>query len=119
MGLFPCSMRKVSVPDLSSVKFSWKMMTCARPESQLDEELFTRLVELDGLRRRSRMRENQTYMKRSDPDRVLKLPSESKGGMLQINYKVCDECLDEFCDGICAKMSFEDFKRTKDLFRSE
>ena len=24
--------------------------------------------------------------------------------------QVCDECLDEFCDGICAKMSFEDFK---------
>ena len=42
-----------------------------RPESQLDEELFTRLVELDGLRRRSRMRENQTYMKRSDPDRCF------------------------------------------------
>ena len=43
----------------------------SRPESQLDEELFTRLVELDGLRRSSRMREHQTYLKRSDPDRCF------------------------------------------------
>ena len=42
-----------------------------RPESELDEELFTRLVELDGLRRRSRMREHQIYWKGSDPDRCF------------------------------------------------
>ena len=43
----------------------------SRPESQLDEDLFTRLVELDGLRRRSRMREHQIYVKGADPDRCF------------------------------------------------
>ena len=41
----------------------------SRPETQLDEDLFTRLVELDGLRRRSRMREHTIYVKGADPDR--------------------------------------------------
>ena len=31
-------------------------------------------------------------------------------GLGALLCQVCDECLVEFCDGICSKVSFDDFK---------
>ena len=40
-----------------------------RPQTSLDEELFSRLVQLDGLRTRARLREERLYHEGRDPHR--------------------------------------------------
>ena len=52
--------------------------------------LFLRLVELDRLRRETLKLERQEMLnfKKKDLDRTVKLPSESKGGVMQIYTKV-------------------------------
>ena len=40
-----------------------------RPQTSLDEDLFSRLVQLDGLRTRARLREERLYHGGRDPHR--------------------------------------------------
>ena len=49
----------------------------------------TRLIELDRLRLETRMEEKQKGDKegKNDPDRVVKMPSESRGGVREVYTK--------------------------------
>ena len=42
----PPSMRMVRIEDLSSVDINWRMLTLARPKTKLEEDIFSRLVQL-------------------------------------------------------------------------
>ena len=83
------------------------MLTQVRPETQQEEKFFsryfilgsenrgfyivvTRLIELDRLRLETRMQEKQKYEKegKNDPDRVVKMPSQSRGGVREVYTKV-------------------------------
>merc|ERR1712096_399688 len=89
------------------------MLTPLRPETQLDEDIFTRLIELDRLRMQTRKMEKKESagLGKKDPDRTIKLPGENKGGVREIYTKICDDCGEEFCYGTCNKFQYEDFKR--------
>ena len=49
-----------------------------------------RMIELDRLRMETRRMEKQKSdkVRKSDPDRVVKMPSESRGGVMEIYTKV-------------------------------
>ena len=59
-----------------------------RPNTKLEEDFFSRLVELNRLRSKARLREKKIYFSGKDPDREIIFPSESRGGMMQIVNKV-------------------------------
>ena len=42
----PQSMRHVRIGELSSVDINWKMLTLARPTSKIDEDIFSKFVDL-------------------------------------------------------------------------
>merc|ERR1712062_665385 len=99
----PASMREVNITDLSSVDINWKMLTLARPKTKTDEEIFSKLVQLDKLRLQTRAKEEEQALARGgkDPFIVVKNPSASKGGVAETSIKVCTECEEEFCSGTC------------------
>ena len=102
---------------------------------------YARMIELDRLRMETRRMEKKKSdkVRKSDPDRVVKMPSESRGGVMQIYRKVffiwisyrindssdtlftfpfilinllkiCSDCGEEFCYGTCNTFQYEDFK---------
>ncbi|CAG7824235.1 unnamed protein product, partial [Allacma fusca] len=46
----PASMRSVRLEDLAAVDINWRMLTMARPNNKLEEDIFSRIVELGKLR---------------------------------------------------------------------
>merc|ERR1711879_548348 len=99
----PLSMRQVRISDLSSVDINWRMLTLARPESKIEEEIFSKLVHLDKLRLATRREESEILFDAGgkDPDIIVKAASESKGGVIEKLIRTCPECGDEFCYGAC------------------
>ena len=99
---------KVRISDLSSVDINWRMLTLARPESKIEEEIFSkweflmtiqgkppdyelrRLVHLDKLRLATRREESEILFDAGgkDPDIIVKAASESKGGVIEKLIKV-------------------------------
>ena len=77
---------QVSMSSLCSVSIDWKMLTPHRPENSLEDQMFSRLVELNRLRLMTRQEEDEQV--RQDPDRVVRLPSENKGGVREVYIKV-------------------------------
>ena len=94
---------------LDSVSIDWKMLTPVRPEDHLDEQIFnrckfiafavrynfilfalSRLVELNRLTLQTRQEEERLFasLGRKDPDRVIRLPSENRGGVREVYTKV-------------------------------
>ena len=91
---------------LASVSIDWKMLTPVRPEDHLDEQIFnrckfiafiyfilfalSRLVELNRLTLQTRQEEERLFAShgRKDPDRVIRLPSENRGGVREVYTKV-------------------------------
>eukprot|EP00090_Calanus_glacialis_P027315 TRINITY_DN43018_c0_g1_i1.p1 TRINITY_DN43018_c0_g1~~TRINITY_DN43018_c0_g1_i1.p1 ORF type:complete len:192 (+),score=46.49 TRINITY_DN43018_c0_g1_i1:130-705(+) len=111
----PPSMRQVRISDLSSVDINWKMLTLARPETKIEEEIFSKLVQLDKLRLASRQAEadNLDACGGKDPDIIVKNASESKGGVIEKLVKTCGECGEEFCYGACIQFQYDSYQRVE------
>ncbi|XP_040568332.1 uncharacterized protein [Lepeophtheirus salmonis] len=109
----PISMKNVKISDLSSVDINWKMLTLARPKTKTDEEIFSRLVQLDKWRLQTRAREQEQDLARGgkNPFIVVKQPSSSKGGVTETSIKVCSECAEEFCSGTCKEFQYDAYQR--------
>jgi len=109
----PPSMRGVRISELSSVDISWKMLTLARPTSKVDEDIFSKLVELDKLRLATRKEEEAAIAAKGgiDPFYIVMPPSASIGGVGEKLIKVCEECGEEFCTGTCIIFQYDSYQR--------
>ena len=78
------------ISDLSSVDINWKMLTNVRPGNKMEEEFFSKLVELDRLSLASRELERRELAQQGgkDPDIVILRPSQSMAGVTQKIVKV-------------------------------
>ena len=78
------------MPSLASVSIDWKMLTPIRPKDPVDEQIFNRLVELNRLTLQTRQEEGRqaARQRRKDPDRVIGLPSDNRGGVREVYTKV-------------------------------
>ena len=78
------------ISDLSSVDINWKMLTNVRPSNKMEEEFFSKLVELDRLSLASRELERRELAQHGgkDPDIVILRPSQSMAGVTQKIVKV-------------------------------
>ena len=92
-----------------------------------------RLVELNRLTLQTRQEEEREFasLGRKDPDRVIRLPSENRGGVREVYTKVglsytffwkdicvlqiCDNCGEEFCYGACMKFQYEESRRNQKM----
>ncbi|CAG0912270.1 unnamed protein product [Notodromas monacha] len=112
----PTSMQAVRIEDVSTVDINWRMLTLARPMNKLEEEIFSRFVALDKLKRSSR----QSEAGRVPPKKQIihKIPREkgasqhsrgSKGGSAvpATRFPACKECNEELCNGGCKNFNYD------------
>ncbi|CAB4064436.1 unnamed protein product [Lepeophtheirus salmonis] len=101
------SVGKKTIPE-NAVSFRGPL-----PKTKTDEEIFSRLVQLDKWRLQTRAREQEQDLARGgkNPFIVVKQPSSSKGGVTETSIKVCSECAEEFCSGTCKEFQYDAYQR--------
>lgn len=104
----PPEMQAVSMAELAAVEINWRMLTMARPTTNIDISFFSRLVELTRLKLATTRKEEKERLLRGvdDPDIVVKRPAENPGGMTVTIFKVCEACSEEFCHGACVLFDY-------------
>ncbi|XP_060869694.1 uncharacterized protein LOC132944397 [Metopolophium dirhodum] len=102
----PSEMKGVSLDELYSVNIPWKMLTSLRPKSKIDEEYFSRQVELGTATLKTRNAEKKTPR-----DSFLRRKKNASGGV-ESKFLSCKECGIEFCTGeSCKIFDYDSFKR--------
>ncbi|KAF0751576.1 Uncharacterized protein FWK35_00023445 [Aphis craccivora] len=102
----PSEMKGVSLDELYSVNIPWKMLTSLRPKSKIDEDYFSRQVELGTATLKTRNVEKKTPR-----DSFLRKKKNASGGV-ESKFLSCKECGVEFCTGeSCKIFDYDSFKR--------
>jgi hypothetical protein len=109
----PASMRSVRLEDLAAVDISWRMLTMLRPKNRLEEDIFSRLVELGKLRLGTRNWEAKQLASAASgapgsQSNAIMLSMgivvvKSKRGGVETRIKTCKECGLELCPGILCR----------------
>jgi len=111
----PVAMQSVRILDLAQVDINWKMLTVARPSTKLDDEYFTKLVNLEKLRLETRRQagfRTRRTVGFSGGISVRRIIRTNRSGVTEIRLPVCLQCGVELCDSInCVKFSYDDFLR--------
>ncbi|XP_026276489.2 homeotic protein female sterile [Frankliniella occidentalis] len=112
-------MRPVKLDDLISVPIDWRMLTTLRPRTKMEEEFFSRLIELGKLTRATLQFERQ----REGPRSTYAATSsswvkrfKSRSGVVETKATTCSQCGDEFCDSTACKLfTYDCFVRSSML----
>jgi len=116
----PPSMRSVRLEDLAAVDINWRMLTVCRPKTRLEEEIFSRVVELGKLRLSTGKYEAKVLASLSHglPAATAELHSlgivvsKTKRGTTETRIKTCRECGEENCNGKwCKEFPYESYTR--------
>ncbi|KAB0796856.1 hypothetical protein PPYR_10917 [Photinus pyralis] len=103
----PPEMRILKLADLVTITIDWKMLTTIRPKSKVDEDFFSRLVELGKMELKTAASDRRAFA--TDPQ-IRK--TKNKAGVVEMRVVSCKECGEDFCNGkACTKFSYEYFTR--------
>lgn len=91
----PLDMQEVVLYDLCVVPIDWKMLTTLRPKSKIEEEYFSRMVEMGKLQLKTEQRDRRELMLNNG---VKKL--KNKSGIVETRLQTCSDCGEELCSGI-------------------
>lgn len=91
----PLEMQEVVLYDLCVVPIDWKMLTTLRPKSKIEEEYFSRMVEMGKLQLKTEQRDRRELMLNNG---VKKL--KNKSGIVETRLQTCSDCGEELCSGI-------------------
>ena len=116
----PVSMRSVRLEDLAAVDISWRMLTMARPKNKLEEDIFSRIVELGKLRvntirHEAKVLESHSVGLPAAQANLINLGiivSKNKRGFTETRIRSCKECGEELCSGKwCKEYPYESYTR--------
>lgn len=118
----PSSMRTIRLEDLAAVDINWRMLTMLRPANKLEEDIFSRLVELGKLRLSTERYEAKILASSANAapgsQNLANLAnmgiivSKNKRGVMETRCKVCKECGEELCTGAwCKEFPYESYTR--------
>ncbi|GAB6025778.1 hypothetical protein CHUAL_011759 [Chamberlinius hualienensis] len=119
----PVSLRDVCLKELGRVNISWRMLTVSRPKSKLEEDFFTRMVQLEKLQYKTIHWEFEkealknrkgmaTSRSRTAGRPAFKSGFNVKSSVTETRLITCKECGIEFCYGTCNKFLYDDSART-------
>lgn len=91
----PLEMQEVVLYDLCVVPIDWKMLTTLRPKSKIEEEYFSRMVEMGKLQLKTEQRDRRELMLNNG---IKKL--KNKSGIVETRLQTCSDCGEELCSGI-------------------
>ncbi|KAF7271196.1 hypothetical protein GWI33_015902 [Rhynchophorus ferrugineus] len=111
MNPLPLEMQSLKINDLAGVTIDWRMLTTLRPKSKMEENYFSRLVELGKMEIKSRAAEKRQFQ--LDPQtRKIK----NKSGVVEMRVVSCTECGEDFCNGkTCKEFGYDSFARQPDI----
>ncbi|XP_014287486.1 serine/arginine-rich splicing factor 10 [Halyomorpha halys] len=102
----PMEMRSLNLDDLCSVPIQWNMLTTLKPKSKIDEEYYSRLVELGKLELAARQKDKKT------PETQFLRKMKNKAGVTETRFISCNECGEDFCQReTCHLLMYDNFKR--------
>ncbi|KAH1008965.1 hypothetical protein HUJ05_009452 [Dendroctonus ponderosae] len=121
MDPLPVEMQSLNIADLAAVSIDWKMLTTLRPKSKVEENYFSRLVELGKLENKSRAAEKRQFQ--LDPQ-IRR--SKNKAGVVETRIVSCMECGEDFCNGnveaatfsggkTCSQSGYDQFARQPEV----
>ncbi|XP_018010663.1 uncharacterized protein LOC108668044 [Hyalella azteca] len=88
------------------VDIDWRMLTTARPKSKLEEEVFSRYVEMGRLQlARQKLEEGKEQTWRT----VKVVPG--RGAVVEVRLAVCEQCGDELCAARCTDHLYTSYQR--------
>lgn len=90
----PNEMRGLVLMDLCTVPIDWKMLTTLRPKTKLEEDYFSRLVEMGKLQLKTEARDKREAILNPSIKKV-----KNKSGIIETRLITCSECGEELCNG--------------------
>ncbi|XP_055641520.1 uncharacterized protein LOC129778575 [Toxorhynchites rutilus septentrionalis] len=107
MDPIPVEMRNLVILELCSVSIDWKMLTPQRPKTKIEEEYFSKLVELGKLQIKTEQRDKRENQLSSSVRKV-----KNKSGIIESRIYSCSECMEEFCNGkVCLDFNYDLYTR--------
>ncbi|XP_029727147.2 uncharacterized protein LOC109407329 [Aedes albopictus] len=107
MDPIPSEMRNLVIMELCSVSIDWKMLTPQRPKTKIEEEYFSKLIELGKLQIKTEQRDKRENQLSSSVRKV-----KNKSGIIESRVFTCNECLEEFCNGkVCLDFNYDLYTR--------
>ncbi|XP_075162126.1 uncharacterized protein LOC142234825 [Haematobia irritans] len=105
----PTEMKDISIYELCVVPIDWKMLTTLRPKSKIEEEFFSRMVEMGKLQLKTEQRDRREFMLNNC---VKKL--KNKSGIVETRLQTCIECGEEMCYAkACTEFNYDLFARVE------
>ncbi|KAL1518082.1 hypothetical protein ABEB36_001761 [Hypothenemus hampei] len=107
MDPLPVEMRELKINDLAAVSIDWKMLTTLRPKNKIEENYFSRLIELGKMQNKNRALEKRQYQ---FDNQIRKI--KNKSGVVEMRTVSCAECREDFCNGkTCTQLGYDAFAR--------
>ncbi|XP_035905597.1 keratin, type II cytoskeletal 1 [Anopheles stephensi] len=107
MDPIPCEMRNLVILELCSVPIDWKMLTSQRPKTKVEEDYFSKLVELGKLQIKTIQRDKRENLLATSVRKV-----KNRSGIIESRVFTCNECMEEFCNGkTCADFNYDLYTR--------
>ncbi|XP_030765910.1 uncharacterized protein LOC115889950 [Sitophilus oryzae] len=114
MNPLPVEMQNLKIDDLAGVSIDWRMLTTLRPKSKMEENFFSRLVELGKLENKSRAAEKRQFQ--LDPQ-IRKI--KNKSGVVEMRVVSCAECGEDFCTGkTCSVFGYDSFTSQAEVLQT-
>ncbi|KAI4470118.1 hypothetical protein MML48_1g02844 [Holotrichia oblita] len=111
MDPVPSEMKSLKIIDLTTVPIDWHMLTTLRPKNKLDEDYFSKIIELGKLEIKTAVRDKRIFAMETQIRR-----SKNKAGVLEQRVLSCTECGEEFCTGkVCIQIGYDSFGRVPEL----
>ncbi|XP_058123982.1 keratin, type II cytoskeletal 1 [Anopheles ziemanni] len=107
MDPIPGEMRNLVIMELCSVPIDWKMLTSQRPKTKVEEDYFSKLVELGKLQIKTIQRDKRENLLATSLRKV-----KNRSGIIESRVFTCNECMEEFCNGkTCADFNYDLYTR--------
>ncbi|KAJ6635749.1 hypothetical protein Bhyg_14335 [Pseudolycoriella hygida] len=103
----PVEMRQVVIMELCAVPIDWKMLTILRPKSKVEEDYFSKIVEIGKLQLKTELKDKRDYALNPAIKKV-----KNKSGVVESRVLTCPECNEEYCNGRgCCDFSYDLYTR--------
>ncbi|ALC44130.1 CG6216 [Drosophila busckii] len=105
----PSEMKDVVLMELCAVPIDWKMLTTLRPKSKMDEEYFSRMVEMGKLEIKTEARDRREFALNNCVKKI-----KNKSGIVETRVITCDSCGEEMCWGkFCGDFNYDLYVRVE------
>ncbi|XP_076038375.1 uncharacterized protein LOC143036323 [Oratosquilla oratoria] len=107
----PESMQSINMQEFYQVNIDWRMLTTCRPKTKMEEEMFSRYVDMGRLQLQRQRLQAERAAQGKDWRRGIVKAIPGRGSVPEIRFPSCKECGEEFCSGLCKDYLYQNYAR--------